>query len=160
MESESGNLPGFYYLVAWKGYLQEENTWKPFSAIKYLRYLIRLFHKDHSEKPTATFLPINFDLTIARPTIKSTAKSTTERKRGWLANSVNKRAKKNWTFCSFSCMALFWPIRLLVCSVFVEKHRFSSSNYPIRLRGFLPTISQSNNFLHLLIFLFQAFLQG
>ena len=26
MELESGHLPGFYYLVAWKGYPDEENT--------------------------------------------------------------------------------------------------------------------------------------
>ena len=26
MESKSGHLLGFYYLVAWKGYLKEENT--------------------------------------------------------------------------------------------------------------------------------------
>ena len=31
-----GHLPGLYYLVAWKGYLEEENTWKSSSAIIYL----------------------------------------------------------------------------------------------------------------------------
>ena len=25
-ESESGHLPGFYYLIFWKGYPEEENT--------------------------------------------------------------------------------------------------------------------------------------
>ena len=33
MELESGHLPSLYYLVAWKSYLEEENTWEPFSAV-------------------------------------------------------------------------------------------------------------------------------
>ena len=28
-----GYLPGLYYLVAWKGYPKEENTWEPVSAV-------------------------------------------------------------------------------------------------------------------------------
>ena len=31
-ESE-GYLPGFYYLGAWKSYLEEENTWELFSTV-------------------------------------------------------------------------------------------------------------------------------
>ena len=31
-ESE-GHLSGLYYLVAWKSYLEEENTWEPLSAV-------------------------------------------------------------------------------------------------------------------------------
>ena len=57
---ELGHLTGVYYLVAWKGYPKEENTWKPSSAVQYLKKLISSFHRDHPEKPTATSLPINF----------------------------------------------------------------------------------------------------
>ena len=32
-ESKSGHLPSPYYLVSWKKYLEEKNTWKPASAI-------------------------------------------------------------------------------------------------------------------------------
>ena len=146
IESKSGYLPGFYYLVAWKGYSEEENTWEPFSAVQHLRKLIRSFYKDYLEKPTATFLPIDSASSIARPTIKLTAKFITKQKRGQPANSVNNQAKKNWTFCSFSYVAFPWPIKLFVCSIFINKRQFSSSNHPIRLRGFLPTISISNNY--------------
>ena len=31
-----GHLPGLYYLVAWKDYSEEENTWKPFSTVMHL----------------------------------------------------------------------------------------------------------------------------
>ena len=32
-KSESGHLPGLYYLISWKGYPEKENTWEPISAI-------------------------------------------------------------------------------------------------------------------------------
>ena len=32
-KSKSGHLPSFYYLVACKGYLEEENTQEPLSAV-------------------------------------------------------------------------------------------------------------------------------
>ena len=32
-ESESGHLPGLYYLVSWKRYPEKENTWKSASAV-------------------------------------------------------------------------------------------------------------------------------
>ena len=52
---ELGHLPGLYYLIAWKGYPKEENTWELLSAVQHLKKLISSFHKDHLEKPTATF---------------------------------------------------------------------------------------------------------
>ena len=82
MESKSGHLPELYYLVAWKDYPEEENTWEPVLVVQYLRKLISSFHKDHPEKPTAIFPLFDSAPPIARPTVKPTAKSTTKRKRG------------------------------------------------------------------------------
>ena len=95
MELESGHLPGLYYLVAWKDYPEEKNTWEPFSAVEHLRKLIKLFYKDYPEKPTTISPPIDSVLPMARPTVKPTAKSTTKRKQGKPANSANKQAKIN-----------------------------------------------------------------
>ena len=69
-ESKSGYLLSLYYLVLWKGYPEKENTWEPTSAVKRLRKLISLFHRDHSDKPTATFLTINTIPPMARPTVR------------------------------------------------------------------------------------------
>ena len=92
-ESESGHLPGLYYLISWKGYLEEENTWEPASAVQHLRKLISSFHKDHPDKPTATSPAIDSALPMARPTVKLT--EPPKQKRGQPANSTNKQAKKN-----------------------------------------------------------------
>ena len=89
-ESESGQLPGLYYLVAWKGYPEEENTWEPLSAVQHLKKLISCFHKEHSEKPTATSPPIDSALPIARPTVRPTP---LKQKRGQPAGSASKGAK-------------------------------------------------------------------
>ena len=99
LESESGHQPGLYYLVLWKGYPEKENTWEPVSALQHLRKLISLFHKDHPDKSTATSHAINTIPPMARPTIKPTGPP--KQKRGWPANSINKRAKKNWAAFDF-----------------------------------------------------------
>ena len=98
-ESESDHLPGLYYLVSCKGYLEEENTWEPASAVQYLRKLISLFYKDHPDKPTATSLAIDTTPPIVRPTVKINKPS--KQKQRWSANSTNKRAKKNWAMFDF-----------------------------------------------------------
>ena len=97
---ESGHLLGFYYLVVWKSYPEEENTWEPLSTVHHLKKLISSFHKNYLTKPTATFPPINSALSIARPTVKPMAKITSKQKRGRPANSASKRAK-NWTHTGF-----------------------------------------------------------
>ena len=71
-KSESGQLLGLYYLVAWKRYPQEENTWKPSSAVQHSQKLINSFHKAHTEKPTANSPPFDPAPPMARPTVRST----------------------------------------------------------------------------------------
>ena len=71
-KSESGQLPGLYYLVAWKGYSKEDNIWEPSSAIQHLKKLINFFYKDHLEKPTANSSLIDYAPPMARPRVKPT----------------------------------------------------------------------------------------
>ena len=71
-ESKTGHLPGFYYLVSWKGNPKEEITWELTSAVQHLRKLICSFYKDHLNKPTAMFSAINTASLMARPIIKLT----------------------------------------------------------------------------------------
>ena len=92
----AGHLPRLYYLVSWKGYLEEENIWEPTSAVQHLRKLISSFYKDHPDKPTATSKAINTTPLMARPTIKPAAKPTAlKQKQGQPANSSNKQTKKS-----------------------------------------------------------------
>ncbi len=53
----NNQMPGLYYLVSWKGYLEEENISELLSVVIYLRKLIITFHKKYQEKPIATSLP-------------------------------------------------------------------------------------------------------
>ncbi len=95
---DNGQLPGLYYLISWKGYPKEENTWEPASTILHLCKLINTFHRDYPEKPTATFPLIHSAPPMARPTVKLRAEAlSTKRKRDRLAkaNGTNKRAKKS-----------------------------------------------------------------
>ena len=84
-----GYLPGLYYLVAWKGYSEEENNWEPSSAVMHLRKMVSTFHKDHPEKPIA----ISASLDSAPPMAKLTIQLPAKRKRGQTSGHAKKRAK-------------------------------------------------------------------
>ena len=87
-ELESKQLLGFYYLMAWKGYLEEKTTWELLSAVQYLKKLISSFYKNHPEKPTTTSLRINFVPPMAKPTVKS-IKPITKKKQSRSCKTVN-----------------------------------------------------------------------
>lgn len=79
-----------YYLIFWKGYLKEKNTWKSFLAVIYLQKLVNTFYKGYLEKPIAISVPLDFVSSIAKPTIKLPIKW----KQGRLAKSTTKYIKK------------------------------------------------------------------
>ena len=72
-KKSEGYLPSFYYLVFWKGYLEEENTWELILAIQHFWRLVTIFHYDHPDKPTATSPPINSTQLMAKLIVKSRA---------------------------------------------------------------------------------------
>ena len=84
---------GLYYLVAWKRYSKEKNTWKQLFAIQYLKKLINSFYKKHLEKPTATSPSINSAPPMARPIVKPTRPTITKRNRDQPVNNASKQAK-------------------------------------------------------------------
>ena len=117
-KKSAGHLPGLYYLFSWKGYLEEENTWEPYSTVQHLRKLISLFYKDHLDKAIAISKLIDTAPPMARPTIKPTAKSTVrlttpKQKQGRPpSKSTNKWAKKNWAVFDFYCVFGLFEVRV------------------------------------------------
>ena len=93
-ESE-GQLPGFYYLLSWKGYPAEKNTWEPASAIQYLCRLVSTFHKENPEKLTAISTLVDSAPSLAKPTVKPGSANKRKRGQPTKATGTNKRAKKN-----------------------------------------------------------------
>ena len=84
-----GYLPGLYYLVAWKGYPEEKNTWEPSSAVMHLRKMVTTFHKDQPEKPIATLASLDSAPSMAKPTTQVPPK----RKRGRPTERATKHTK-------------------------------------------------------------------
>ena len=86
-----GYLLGLYYLIAWKGYLEEENTWKSSLAVINLHKIVSTFHKDQLEKPKVTSVSLDSAPPIARPTVKPT--DLLKQKKGRPIKRAKKRAK-------------------------------------------------------------------
>ncbi len=52
-------LPGLYYVVSWKVYSKDKNTWKPLLVVSQLQKLFRIFYMEYSNKLTIAFLFID-----------------------------------------------------------------------------------------------------
>ena len=151
-ESTIGQLPGLYYLVLWKGYLEEKNIWKLVSAIQHLQRLVNTYHKDNSEKPIAISAPIDMAPLIARlfvlprPTAKPTIDIPIKQKRGQSAGSTTttKQAKKSQTSFLLNPFRFCSLVLLLVQEVLHQ-------SYFMDLSVFLLSIPLGQEVFHQLI---------
>lgn len=102
------HLPGIYYLVLWKEYLKEKNTWELALDIQYFWRFVITFHKKHFEKLTAIFLLIDFALLIAKPIVKLRNRVIKQKYNQPIkANTTNKYTKKTKTINFILLLALF-----------------------------------------------------
>ncbi len=90
-QANSNQMPSLYYLVLWKGYPEEENTWEPSLAVIHLRKLISIFHKEYSEKPTVISPSLDSAPPMAKPTVP---KQEPKQKRGRPSKRANKQGRK------------------------------------------------------------------
>ena len=58
-EAVDGRPPGLYYLIHWKGETHAEDTWEPIKGVSHLRRLLKKYHSENPEKPTAASPPID-----------------------------------------------------------------------------------------------------
>ena len=63
-------LPRLYYLVVWKGYLKEKNTWKPSLVVMYFYKMVNTFHKNHPKKSTVTLALLDSAPSMVKLTIQ------------------------------------------------------------------------------------------
>lgn len=68
--SENGHFPDLYYLILYKKFFQEENTWKPVFAIQHLSKFVNNFHKYYPKKFIVIFPLIYLILLTARLTVR------------------------------------------------------------------------------------------
>ena len=101
-KESAGQLLGLYFLVSWKSYPEEENTWEPALAIQHLQKLVTAYYKDNPKKPTATSAPVDTVPPIARlstpPRLTPTTDFPKKQKRGQSTktNTITKEwAKKS-----------------------------------------------------------------
>lgn len=110
-ESDNSHPQSLYYMILWKNYPKEENTWKSTLAMLHFYKIINTFYHDYPEKAIITFMPINSVLPIAKPMTKFKA-SNLKPKYNWLAktNGTSKCTKKSWIF---SFYLVFGPVSIV-----------------------------------------------
>ena len=64
-ELVAGHLPSLHYLISWKGYPKEENTWEPALVVQNLQKLLGAFYKDNLDKLIAISVSSNIAPPIA-----------------------------------------------------------------------------------------------
>ena len=89
-QANNNKILGLYYLVLWKGYPVEENTWELSLVVIYLQKFINTFYKEHPEKLTAIFLSLDSAPLIAKPMVPKKPKQ----KHDHLSKGANKKGKK------------------------------------------------------------------
>lgn len=70
IKAVKSQLPGSYYLVSWKDYLENENPWEQVSAVMHLQKMISNFCKNYHKNCLATSPPLNSTFPMTRPTIQ------------------------------------------------------------------------------------------
>ena len=92
-ESATGHLLELYYLISWKDYSKEESTWELALVVQHLRKLLSAFHKDNSNKPTATSLLADSASPIAQLLVALFTKVAKQKCDQQVTSTQNKEAR-------------------------------------------------------------------